>query len=90
MNIHIKRPLHARELSLSPGNYQINIDEDNNQVVLSNATGMFRLGATKRSRKTRVTRPSAHLRQVVGEPRWLLLVQVPPAHEWVVSLSEVL
>lgn len=88
MNIRFDRSFHTGVLSLSPGNYQVNIDVDSVQVILSNATGEFRLGATKRSSKMRVTKSSSKLRQVVGEPRWLLIIRTPPADKWVVSLQE--
>jgi hypothetical protein len=87
MNIRLDRLLCAAGVSLPPGEYEVSVDESSHRVLLSELGRVLRIPGVRRSSKMRVDEPSVQLRQVVGEPRSLLIVRVPPATEWVVSLQ---
>ena len=88
MKIQLKQPVWVKNIELPTGEYQVSVDADNEMVILSQADKSFSLDAKRRYRVFRFKHPSVELRQVVGEPRWLLLVRSPPVTEWVVSLTQ--
>ena len=88
MNISIRKPLKAGSIHIPAQRYEVTVDQQRSEVVLAGVNATFKLDALQRSSKARVTTPSVQLRQVVGEPRWLLIVRMAPANEWVASLEE--
>jgi hypothetical protein len=88
MTTHFDTPVRAGEVWLPSGDYQVNLEAESGQIVLSNPGGVYKVQALKRGSKMRVGRPTVQLRPVTGEPRHLLIVRTPPALEWVASLQD--
>jgi hypothetical protein len=87
MKIRLDIPVRVGDIQIPSGEYQVEVHEASKLVRLSSTTAVFKLAAKERSSKMRVKNPSTQLRQVVGEPRRLLIVRTPPATEWVTSLD---
>lgn len=89
MTVDVDAPLRAGTVDLEPGTYDVTVDEEGSAIVLSrDGTEILRADALARGAKAKVRTPQARLRQVVGEPRRLLVARTPPSGEWVVSLDE--
>lgn len=87
MRIHTDTPLRAQGFFIAPDDFRVTVQEDAGLVRLTSDTESHELQATQRSSKMESRKPSAQMRQVSGEPRYLLIVRTPPATEWVVSLD---
>jgi hypothetical protein len=89
MRVEVDAPLRADGVDIEPGHYEVTVEEESSTIVLSrDGAEVLRAGALARGSKARVRKPNAKLRQVVGEPRRLLVARTPPAEEWVLSLDE--
>ncbi len=89
MKLDVDAPLRAAGVDIAPGVYEVTVDEEGSAIVLRrDGTEVLRAEALSRGAKAKVRKPNARLRQVVGEPRRLLVVRTPPSGEWVVSLDE--
>jgi hypothetical protein len=88
MKIRIRKTARSGSARIPPGDYEVGVDEQSGQITLAGGSAVFKLDALQRPSKARVNKPTAKLRQVVGEPRWLLVARTPPASEWVVSLQD--
>ena len=89
MTVRVDVPLRAGGVDLEPGDYDVSVDEAGTAIVLCrDGAEVLRADALARSSKAKVRKPEVDLRQVVGEPRRLLVVRTPPAEEWVLSLDE--
>jgi hypothetical protein len=89
MKLDVDVPLRAGTVDIEPGEYDGTVDEESSAIVLSrDGTEVLRAEALSRGAKAKVRTPHARLRQVVGEPRRLLVARTPPSGEWVLSLDE--
>jgi hypothetical protein len=88
LTLELAEPVCAGETRIASGTFEVAVDEQNGKVRLSGAGLEVLLSATLRSSKVRVNTPVLHLLPVEREPRWLLIVRMPPAHEWVVNLEK--
>jgi hypothetical protein len=88
MQIHLKQTAWTENNAIPPGDYEVTINSAEEAIVLSNGEDTWQLKALERPRKMLLREPRVELRQVVGEPRWLLIVGLPPATEWVASLHK--
>jgi hypothetical protein len=76
------------ETRIPSGTFEVEVDEQAEKVRLSATGQQVFLNATLRSSKVRVTNPVVRLFPVEREARWLLIVRMPPAREWVVNLEK--
>lgn len=86
--IRIDVSLRGQGQAIGPGDYQVSVrDENGSFIVLTGKSHSYQLAAFKRSSKMAVKQLTSELRRVLREPRYLLIVRVPPATELVVSLD---
>lgn len=88
MKYKLKQTAYAQGVALPKGEYDVYLDAENNEVILTKDEISYKLKATKRQRKAQFRRSSVKMRKVRQEPRWLLLLRIPPIHEWVVNLYQ--
>lgn len=86
--IRIDAPLRGQGQAIGPDDYEVSVrDEDGSVLVLKGKSHSYQLVATKRSSKRAVKHLTSQLKRVSREPRYLLIVRIPPATELVVSLD---
>jgi hypothetical protein len=88
MKLYLNQSLLSEDNIIPAGDYEVTVNSAAETIVLSNENGVWQLKAVERPRKMLLHEPRVDLRRVVDEPRWLLIVGLPPATEWVVSLQE--
>ena len=89
MRLKVDAPLRADGVDIEPGTYDVTVDEPSSTIVICrDGEEVLRAEALSRGSKAKVRRPHVKLRQVVGEPRRLLVARTPPSGDWVLSLDE--
>lgn len=88
LTLELKRALYQGDTAIAPGRYHVSVDAADGCVELANASLVHHLTASVRGRVLAVRKPVVELRKAGQEPRWLLLVRLPPGHEWVAVLWE--
>jgi hypothetical protein len=89
MRLTVDAPLRCGSVDIEPGDYDVAVDEDTATIVLRrDGDEILRAEALARGAKAKVRSADVRLREVVGEPRRLLVARTPPSSEWVLSLDE--